>query len=268
MVERFEQSGSGAPASGASPLYRIRPILTGTMKVDQGAYLTWGRGFGREVTIPGTCWLIEGGAYPILVDTGICDSERASRWHHDAIQEPGQDVVSRLRKLGIEPEDVKLLILTHLHWDHTSNMKAFVNARRIVHRRELAFAIDPIPQYFRSYEAYQLGLEAPFKGLQYEVVDGEVEVVPGIRVFPTFGHCPGHQSVEVRTEKGPYVCAGDAVMVYENLKGDPEAKFPLVPPGRFTDALASWESLKAIVGRASYVMPGHDMRLFDQEVYP
>ncbi len=248
--------------------YRIRPILTGTMKVDQGAYLTWGRGVGKEVVIPATAWLIEGARYPILVDTGMCDSERASRWHHQGIQEPGQDMVSRVRALGIEPEEVELLILTHLHWDHTYKMKEFSQARCVVHRRELAFALDPIPQYYRSYEAYQLGLTAAFKGVEFELVEGERELLPGITVFPSFGHCPGHQAVEVRTERGPYVIAGDAVMVYDNVKGDPEVGLPLVPPGRFTSALESWESLKAIVGRATHVLPGHEMRVFDREMYP
>jgi glyoxylase-like metal-dependent hydrolase (beta-lactamase superfamily II) len=251
-----------------SSIYRIRPILTGKLKIDQGQYLTWGRGLGSEVTIPATAWVIEGGPYPILVDTGMSDTERACKWHHQGVQEPGQDMPSQVRKLGIEPEEVGMLILTHLHWDHTFNMKAFSRARNIVHRRELHFAMDPIPQYFKSYEAYQLGLTAPFKGVQFELVDGEVELLPGIKVFPTFGHCPGHQSVEVMTEKGPYVIAGDAVMLYDNLRGDPETKMPLVPPSRYTNALESWESLKAIVGRASYALPGHDLRVFDKEVYP
>lgn len=248
--------------------YRVRPILTGTMYVDQGAYLTWGRGVGKEVLIPGTAMMIEGGPYPILVDTGICDSERASKWHHLAKQEPGQDMPSQVRRMGIEPEEVGMVIFTHLHWDHTSNMKAFSRARCIVHRRELAFALDPIPQYYRSYEAVALGLTAPFRGVNFEVVDGEAEILPGITVFPTFGHCPGHQSVAVRTEKGVCTIAGDAVMVYENLQPDPEARFPLIPPGRFTNALEAWESLKEIAGRSTLVLPGHDMRVFDKEVYP
>ncbi len=249
-------------------VYRIRPILTGTMKIDQGVYLIWGRGAGNEVVVPATAWLVEGAPFPILVDTGMCDSERASRWHHQGIQEQGQDMVSRVRALGIEPEEVGMLIMTHLHWDHTANMRAFSRARCVVHRRELAFALDPIPQYYRSYEASQLGLTAAFRGVEFELVDGEKELLPGITVFPSFGHCPGHQAVEVRTEKGPYVIAGDAVMVYDNLRGDPEARLPLVPPARFTNALESWESLKAIAGRATHVLPGHDMRVFDREVYP
>ncbi len=249
-------------------IYRIRPILTGVMQIDQGQYLTWGRGLGKEVTIPATAWFVEGGPYPILVDTGMCESERASKWHHQGVQEPGQDMASQVQKLGVGPDEVKLLILTHLHWDHTSGMKPFTRARNIVHRRELHFALDPIPQYYKSYEAYQLGLTAPFKGAEFELVDGEKEILPGIKVFPTFGHCPGHQSVEVMTEKGPYVIAGDAVMVYDNLQGDPETRLPLVPPSRFTNALEAWESLKEIVGRATHVLPGHDMRVFDKEVYP
>ena len=249
--------------------FRIRPILTGTIQVDAGAYLTMGRNVGKKVDIAASAWLIEGATRPILVDTGMCDTERANRWHHPGSRQgDGQDIGSQLARLGVRPEEVGLLIFTHLHWDHCSNMKLFSGARCVVNRRELAFALDPIPPYYRSYESPVLGITPPFAGMAFETVEGEVEVHPGITVFPTPGHSPGHQSVSVETDGGSYVIAGDAIFCYENLKDDPAAHLPFIPPGRFVNMLEAWESVKAIVARAAHVLPGHEMAVFEREVYP
>jgi N-acyl homoserine lactone hydrolase len=249
--------------------YRIRPILTGLIQVDTGAYLTMGRNAGKKEDIPASAWLVEGAPFPILVDTGMCDTERANRWHHPGSrQDEGEDIGSRLAAMGIAPEDVELVVCTHLHWDHCSNMRLFSMARFVVHARELAFALDPIPPYYRSYESAVLGITPPYAGLPFDTVEGDKEVYPGITVFPTPGHSPGHQAVSLDTDKGRYVIAGDAVFCYENLKADPAAHLPFIPPGRFLNMLEAWESLGTIASRAAYVLPGHDIRVFDKEVYP
>jgi N-acyl homoserine lactone hydrolase len=100
-----------------------------------------------------------------------------------------------------------------------------------------------------------------------ERLEGESELLPGITVFPTPGHSPGHQSVAVNTEGGVHVIAGDAVFSYDNLEpADDNLKFTIM--GRFMDIVASWRSMEEIVRRADVVLPGHDIRVMDFEVYP
>jgi glyoxylase-like metal-dependent hydrolase (beta-lactamase superfamily II) len=143
----------------------------------------------------------------------------------------------------------------------------FPHARYLVSAREYQFALDPIPPYYKSYEHNKLGKKAPFAEVIFETLEGEVEVMPGIRVFPTPGHSPGHQSVSVETEAGVHVIAGDAVFSYDNLEPASE-HLPFTIMGRFTDIVASWRSLEDIVRRADVILPGHDTRTMEAEVYP
>lgn len=247
--------------------YQIRPLKTGTIIVDKGAYITRGIDIGKEVEIPATAWYLTDGHRKIMVDIGMCQTSLADWHHHGSWQEPGEAVHERLQALGVDPAEIELIIFTHLHWDHCHNLDQFPNARFLVNAREYEFALDPIPPYYKSYEHHKLGKRAPFVGIPFETLDGEKQILPGILVFPTPGHSPGHQSVAVDTEGGMHVIAGDAVFSYDNLQPASE-HLPFTILGRFTDIIAAWRSLEEIVKRADVVLPGHDMRTMDVEVYP
>lgn len=247
--------------------YQIRPLKTGTIVVDKGAYITRGVGLGQKAEIPATAWYVTDGHHTIMVDTGMCHTPLAD-WHHPGSwQEPGGAVHERLQAIGVAPADIELIIFTHLHWDHCHNLDKFPNARLVVSAQEYAFALDPIPPYYTSYEHPRLGTTPPFVGFQFETLEGESEILPGMTVFPTPGHSPGHQSVAVNTRGGVHVIAGDAVFAYDNLVPASE-HLPFTIMGRFTDIIAAWRSLEEIVRRAAVVLPGHDMRVMDAEVYP
>jgi len=199
----------------------------------------------------------------------MCDTQRAHEWHHPgSYQREGQAIHLQMVDRRIQPEEVELVIFTHLHWDHCSNMQKFSKARFIVHQKELEFALSPIPPYYRSYESPILGLVPPFSGVKFCTMEGEEEVAPGVRVFPTPGHSPGHVSVKVDTSQGPYVIAGDAVFDQENLKGDPAAHLPVIPIGRFTNIIEMWNSLMLIKEMSAIVLPGHDYGVFQKPSYP
>lgn len=250
--------------------YRIWPLNTGTITVDKGGYITRGKGLGLEVDIPAVAWYLSDGEHKLLVDTGMCASELADWHHHGSRQEEGQAVHQQLEKLGVEPQEIELIIFTHLHWDHCHNLDRFPRARLMVSASEMEFALEPIPPYYKSYEYRLLGVEAPFIGRKFELMEGESEVLPGITVFPTPGHSPGHQSMAVDTEAGVHVITGDAVFAYANLEPDGEhLKFSIM--GRFADIVAAWRSLEEIVRRAQSketVLPGHDALVFEAESYP
>ncbi|TET87064.1 MAG: N-acyl homoserine lactonase family protein [Desulfobacteraceae bacterium] len=246
--------------------YQIRPLKTGTIVVDKGAYITRGIDLGKEVKIPAPAWYLTDGQHKLMVDIGMCQTDLAD-WHHPGSwQEPGEAVHEKLEALGVDYADIELIIFTHLHWDHCHNLHMFPNARLLVNAREYEFALNPIPPYYKSYEHHKLEKKAPFVGRTFEKLDGEVEILPGIRIFPTPGHSPGHQSVSVDTEDGVHVIAGDAVFSYDNL--DPAGEhLPFTLMGRFMDIVAAWRSLEDIVSRADVVLPGHDMRVLDTAVY-
>lgn len=222
----------------------------------------------EKVPLPVFTFLVEGGDQLLLVDTGMAATERANKYHHPGSwQDPGMAIHEQLAKLGYKTEDIGIVVFTHLHWDHVFNMEKFTNATYVAHEREVAFAFDPIPLYYKSYEAPELGIVRPFEGKTFQTVKGEEEIMPGVRVFESFGHSPGHISVEVDTKDGSYICAGDSIFVKGNLNEIPELHYNISPPGRFYNIVEAWRSIEYQKARAkdpSYLLLCHDKDLEDR----
>ena len=80
-------------------------------------------------------------------------------------------------------------------------------------------------------------------------------------MFPTPGHSPGHQSVEVDTKDGSYICAGDSLFILANLKSIPQIHYTITPPARFADIVACWKSIelqKNRVANTGLLLPCHE----------
>jgi glyoxylase-like metal-dependent hydrolase (beta-lactamase superfamily II) len=248
--------------------YTIRPLCTGYQLLDKGWYSTFRRGHGQVIEHPVFAFLIEGGGRKILVDTGMSDTERSQKYHHDGRQDPGQAIHEHMGRLGIGLDEIEFIIFTHLHWDHCAYMKKFTKARYFVSEREYQFALNPIPFYAKSYEIPSLGIGCHWEGCHFNLIKDEEEIVEGIRAFQTPGHSPGHMAVSVQTEKGVYILAGDLFFLRENLEPDEESGWPFYPPGRFYNVLELWHSMEDVIRRGDYIMVTHDPTHFEQEVYP
>jgi N-acyl homoserine lactone hydrolase len=234
------------------PNLKIRPINTGYVAMIPNQYLYHNSVLkfrdniaGHEERFPVFTFLIEGAERLMLIDTGMAWTERADKYHHaGSVQPDGHAIHEQLAKIGYKPEDIDIVVFTHLHWDHCFYMDKFTNAEYIVNDTEYVFAMAPIPLYYKSYEAPQLGITRPFEGLKFTLVSGEQEIIPGIRVFETPGHSPGHMSVEVDTKQGKYICAGDSIFIPENLDPVPELHYDITPPGRYADIVSTWKSIE------------------------
>ncbi len=130
-----------------------------------------------------------------------------------------------LAAVGIEIADVSGVANCHLHFDHSGQNARFPGVPIFAQEREWRMVHEPdytIPEW----------VDVP--GLTYELLDGEAEVAPGIRLLPTPGHTTGHQSLVVRTEEGTVVLAGQAVQTRaewlsiadEAASGEPSAADP------------------------------------------
>jgi N-acyl homoserine lactone hydrolase len=250
---------------------KIIPLKTGSIYCNKGITTTLGKGLDQWITIPSIAWYVHDkeNNNQILVDTGMCSTEQANQHHYPGSkQEDGQRIDLALKKIGVNIKDINIIILTHLHWDHCQNLHLFKNAKFYVQRKELEFARNPIPIYYNSYDTNNPKLTPAFQDVNFELLDGEKEIIPNIEVFPTPGHSPGHQSVLVKTRKGNYVIAGDAVMSYENLKEDLVKNIPFVMIGRYMDVKQCWESFRKIKEKADLVLPGHEPKIFEYSEYP
>ena len=110
---------------------------------------------------------------------------------------------------------------------------------------------------------------------RFEFVEGECEIVPGISVYESFGHCPGHQTIVVQTKNGPYYCVGDSVFVMGNIDTTPEVEanlhYDILPPGRYVDIVASWLTIRDTLRRCKeagvdphkHLLLAHDYGLFN-----
>lgn len=153
------------------------------------------------------CFVITNGEHTVMVDTGY--GEDVSTLPPDS---GGNRLPEALGSLGIDSASITHILYTHLHYDHcggsrtASGAPRFLNARHFLQRGELDHwmtAEAPAAERIRRLMNGFLEEE------RVEVLDGEKEVLPGIRVLPTPGHTPGHQSVSIVSDGTRTLIAGD-----------------------------------------------------------
>jgi glyoxylase-like metal-dependent hydrolase (beta-lactamase superfamily II) len=164
------------------------------------------------------CLLVEGRGHRTLIETGNGDKFPAKLKDIYGIDHD-RAVVDSLREAGLHPDGVDTVVMTHLHFDHSGGTTrrtasgvepVFRRARHVVQRREWEDATHPHERNRASYLPENIFPLAE-SGL-LTLVDGEVEVAPGVRVLPTPGHTAGHQSVLLGDPGGPRVLfLGDVV---------------------------------------------------------
>ena len=175
------------------------------------------------------CLLIEHASGLILVDTGAGNKENQKFKDIYGIENegPGTETLLEegLRQIGVAPEDVAIVINTHLHFDHAGgNTKllpdesvaiSFPNARYFVKRGEYDYALHPNERTAASYfNRNYVPLELAGK---LELVTRERDIVKGIRVVPTPGHTPFHQSVLIESADERAFYLGDLVPTHAHL---------------------------------------------------
>jgi N-acyl homoserine lactone hydrolase len=247
--------------------WTIHPLCFGTLVNFERSMFTYNRNVGQKLDAPCIAWLLESNGEAILVDSGPPDGEAASRWHSKTTRTPEQAPDVALRAVGVDPSELRLVILTHLHWDHCYNTEMFPAARFLVQAAELRSAVDPVATQRGAYEVGMRGLLPNWLGVfdRLEVVRRDVEVAPGVQVVLLPGHAPGLQGVLVQTAKGPHLIGGDAVPLFENLGTDGGQ---VIAPGIHTDVALCLESIERARRLAPVVLPGHDPAVFRERVYP
>jgi N-acyl homoserine lactone hydrolase len=211
------------------------------------------RGGERLIGIPAYLLETDRGAR-ILFDTGFppayaTDPDIAAR---DGLPRfgrlvdftPRQTATGALAALGLAPQDIDLVILSHGHIDHVGALHLFAHAPIVMTAVERA---DPRPSYFGTARP----LDWP--DARYHLIDGDTLVCDGLTLVPTPGHTPGHLSAILNLpETGPVILAADAI----NRASEPDDGFAdAVDP---VAAKASADRLLALGGAESLLVFGHD----------
>jgi N-acyl homoserine lactone hydrolase len=247
---------------------KIRPIACGKFLAVEKSNFTYGANWGMKIAAPVLFWLIEGAGKKILVDTGASDPQWAARYHHPIDRPVREEPLNALAARGIKPEEIEIIINTHLHWDHCFNNDLFPNARILVQKEEARYAIAPLPCHAVYYESQLVGMTPSWlKALRRtEMVEGEVTIEPGITLVPLPGHTPGFQGVLVDLAGGRRcLIAGDTLPLWENWERNSQGF--QIPSGIHLNLRDYYETYRKMSSMADLLLPGHDMKVFEKEVY-
>lgn len=244
---------------------RLYVLLCG-YEILEKSISTSDRGGRFVLSEPVSAYLLDTRSGWVLVDAGL-NSELV---HDPALRErfytgrgwrppvilPEHELMAQLDQIGVRPAQIDRVVLTHMHMDHAGNLKHFRHARVFVQRAEHAYAFSPdhAPAWFEH--------DYDLPGLRWELVDGDWELMPGVRGLLTRGHTPGHQSLVVELPRsGPLVITGDVGDLEENFHHE-------VLPGERVDddaARASIRRLNQIAAeRGARLLIGHDPQLVQQ----
>jgi len=244
--------------------YEIIPLVLGTLALDK-SFMMYFVGCGTRIALPVVSFYIKGGEKNILVDTGAPAKGTEKYCPIEPIREI-QSFEEALGKQGLKPEDIDIVIQTHLHWDHVANTAKCAKAKVIVQEDELRFALAPHPLFAGTYAIEML------QGLKFQPVKGDAEIVDGIKVLLTPGHTPGAQSVVIETAKGIAIITGFCC-IREIFEAPPET-LKLRPsglvytPGIHTDALAAFDNTLKVKGLADILVPNHALELTEVKTIP
>lgn len=204
---------------------RIHALEAGLQRLDGGAMFgvvpkpLWEKRIPADprnrIPLALRCLLVEAPGALVLIDTGVGDKEDDRFREIYGIDNAGEPtrLEDAIRAAGFAPDDVDLVLSTHLHFDHAggntrrgpdgSAVPSFPRARYLMQRRELEFARSKNERIRASYLAHNF--EPVVAGGLQDFIDGEVVVTEGVRTLPTPGHVPHHQSILVESD-GAVAC--------------------------------------------------------------
>jgi len=158
-----------------------------------------------------------------------------------------RSIAEALAEIDMTPADIDLVVNTHLHFDHCGQNAVFRHAPCYVQRAELDRSRREEPEISEWFG---------FNNARWELLDGDAELVPGLKVIATPGHTVGHQSVVVAGGDGsPDILIGDAAYTHVQYEGPPDGD---LPPGQAADPVAWRNSLARIQALRGQVQFCHD----------
>jgi N-acyl homoserine lactone hydrolase len=160
-----------------------------------------------DVHMPVYVHVVEHPQGRILVDTGLTES--------DPFVDDMEPKPVPLHQQGFDIGSITAVVNTHLHFDHCGGNVLFAGTPTYVQRRELEDA--------RTLDGYTVRRWVDAPGVTYVPLDGEIELLPGVRVLPAPGHTPGSQIVVVETGEGRQIIAGDSAVFFTDLD-DPQTE--------------------------------------------
>lgn len=206
-------------------------------------------------------WLIRNADRTIVVDTGF-SSEVAAKRKREYLRTPKEG----LALLGVNADEVKDVVITHMHYDHVGTFFDFPKATFHIQDEEMKFVTGRPMRHARFAHAVEVEdvvgmVRALFKG-RLAFHKGDDELAPGITLHHIGGHTPGLQSVRVHTQRGWIVVASDATHYYEQLETGRCSPSVVDVNGVFE----GYDTLRKLADSPDHIVPGHDPLVMER--YP
>lgn len=222
----FNEELLGLQTRLAEGIPSVQTVSGGTMRLDGGTMFgvvpktLWERKTSADehnrIALDTRCLLVRVDNQTILVDSGYGD-KHGPRWREHHGPRSGHLLLENLKTLGISSQEIDIVILTHLHFDHAGgctrrdakgNLEpTFPRARHVVQQAEWEDATGDLPELVGAYFKEDF-LPLADAGL-VELVHGDAEIARGVHVRYTGGHTRGHQIVQIDTCLGPGLFVAD-----------------------------------------------------------
>src|SRR5712692_227525 len=249
-----------APAMAQSkPDYEVFAIRYATIPDFPVASLVAGADRARKLDIAMMVWLVRGNGRNILVDSGFYHEQFFRQWHVTDFVKPSD----ALQRVGLKPEDITDVIVTHMHWDHADGMDLFPKARVWIQQDEYSYYTG---------EAWQPGgsrggvdsedvvtlVRLNTQGRVRLVKGDDQEGIEGIKFYTGGRHTHTSQYVSVNTKSGTAVVASDNLYLYENL----DKHAAIAQTWDAASNLKAQDRMKQLASNPRLILPGHDPAVF------
>jgi len=245
------------PVTERGPEYQAFAVSYGTIRGFPLRALVLGADSAAQADIAMTVWVLRGPDRIILVDAGFYRDEFLKSWKVEDFVRPS-DAVARL---GIAPEQVTDILVSHMHWDHVDGADLFPNARVWVQQAEYRFYQDSThlarSGVFRSDVAMLAAIER--EGRLRLVPGDSSAIAPGIVAFTGGRHTHESQYFSVALAGGKTaVFASDNMYLYANL----ERHRPIAATWDTVSNLAAQDRMRRLASVDRLIVPGHDLAVF------
>lgn len=219
-------AGAGAPgetgAAGADGTYEVLAVRYGTRETDRAETYLGFSVYGEPnapMTMDYYFWVLRNRRRTLLVDCGFSPAVGARRGR-TTLCPP----VEALGRLGLSPDRLDAMVVTHAHYDHIGNLDRFPEVQLVASRREVEFWSGPLGsrrQFTAATETEELARLREAAGTdRLTVFEERHTVAPGVELVEVGGHTPGQAVVLVGTAAGQVVLSSDALHFYEELERD------------------------------------------------
>jgi glyoxylase-like metal-dependent hydrolase (beta-lactamase superfamily II) len=233
----------------------------------ESSFLVLGRDCGRTRRVLTLGFLILGGAYPIVVDTGYRSNQIMETLGMRGLQFHENMIENQLSKHGVRMGDVRFVLHTHLHIDHAGKDDLFpMNSTVVVNRRELEYSVSGLmhPQYPApdiKHLIDRLHAKSALRFLDLEI-SGPVELIPGVFCEAANAHTEGSMNIHVHTAEGVATICGDVLydindQVVEPFRENNDGE-PRTTGNHGTTKRAEKAAIKKVLANAQFILPVHD----------